>query len=320
MKRMAMVSTVLLLLALHPVAAAEQPDPVVADVIRMLEEGVPAVLVSDWLDSSGSRPGELGPDDLIAMTKADVPEDLIRKIMDLAAGPPAVAGPKEPDREVPDVPAGTTPGGRVPVEFRIDYEPEMVEYQMTPWDLFVYMDGRPLAWADGWSSHTSLHKNKLEFRQVLPAGRHVIRILQEQHTLKSKRKGEWRHDARAFTRPIILDLEEGGNWRVEIGVREKGSILGRKRVPVEVVVLRDGKVADRGPGGGPAASDWPSLCEEVKTAYSGKKAGSRAESRALEGCVSWDSLWEGIEEVPDRNTVREELRSLDFRPVPAVLE
>ena len=69
-----------------------------ADVIRMLDEGVDSQFISAWLDRTDARPGELTPDDLIALSNAEAPKELINKLMEMApetpkAAPPAPAPP-----------------------------------------------------------------------------------------------------------------------------------------------------------------------------------------------------------------------------------
>ena len=57
-------------------------DPVVRDVVRMLEEGVNAKFIRGWLLDQDARPVELSADDLIALSKANAPEEIIQLLME----------------------------------------------------------------------------------------------------------------------------------------------------------------------------------------------------------------------------------------------
>lgn len=291
-------------------------DPVVADVIRMLEEGVDPGFIADWLDSSAAKPGELAADDLIALTKAEAPEELVGKIIKMAGGAPeAVAEPAEPVPEIAP-PAKMPPGVKTVVGFMIDYRPAMVEYQTLPWDLFIYLDGQPISRASGWASHTGKHLDKRFFEKELAPGKHVIRILQEQHTLKSKRKGRWSHSARVFPTAILFDLDEAGAWSVEIMVDEEGVLMPGRRKPVDWTISRDGDLVEQGVGLGPTTHRWPLLCEELETTLSERQMNSNSGQRMLGECLPWDSLWMDLESVPDRATVRGEMQRSNFKFAP----
>jgi hypothetical protein len=82
-------------------------------------------------------------------------------------------------------------------------------------------------------------------------------------------------------------------------------------------VLRNNEVIIGDHKFGPSTRRWPPLCEDAETAFPGKKRDSAAAGKALQGCVSWNQLWEGIEGVPDRATVREQMKESDFEPRPA---
>jgi hypothetical protein len=324
------IGMLVLILALlpAPVGHAQEDaaglDPVVADVVRMLGEGVSAEFVLDWLNSSDRRPGRLSPDDLIALSHAEAPPELVRRLMELSEGvaeqPKPLRLPAEPDLEaLPKEPPTPAPGTKVNVVFDIDYSPQLVEYQLTPFDLIVYLNGEPLSWFDGWSGEGAKGHDQLIFERELEVGRHVIRILQERHELKSKRKGTWTHEARVFPDPILLDIDALGMWTLEIYVRESGDSFASGPKPVTYSVLRNNEVIIGDHKFGPSTRRWPPLCEEVETAFPGKKRSSAAAGKALQGCVSWNQLWEEIEDVPDRATVREQMKQSDFEPRPAGL-
>jgi hypothetical protein len=190
----------------------------------------------------------------------------------------------------------------------------MVDDERTPWDLFVYVDGRPLASCSDRSSSMAMHREHLALDESLVPGRHVVRLLQEQHELESRRHGTWSHRARVFSHPIVLDLDAGGSWEVTIRVEESDSILTKGRT--RYAVIRDGRTVDEGARTGPRPDTWPALCEELEAEPSPKRLSSKAVRRSLEDCVRWDSLWEGVPHYPDRTTVREEMKGYGFKPSP----
>ena len=94
-------------------ATAEAVDPVVGDVVRMLEVGIEPDLILRWLESSGKRPGPLSADDVIALSEAKAPKELIQALLDLAAAAPTSATPIPPDTPVaaaPERSASVAPG------------------------------------------------------------------------------------------------------------------------------------------------------------------------------------------------------------------
>ena len=63
---------VLLLLTNTGVAADADAslDPVVADVVEMLQAGVAEAVIIQWLESTGRRPADVRPEGMIALTEA----------------------------------------------------------------------------------------------------------------------------------------------------------------------------------------------------------------------------------------------------------
>jgi len=318
------------LLILSGVALADEPatgqvtsesksppgDPVLADVVGMLDGGVSSENVLRWLEQSGASPGKLGPEALIDLSRAGATDELIQHLIELSpkeASPSAEPPVPAPDRPTvtPPPPTSTKPlPASLKVEFKVRYVPEMVEYQMTPWDLFVYVDGRPLVRGDGWASHGPNHADLLHFEESLTPGRHVIRILQEQHVLRSKRKQRWEHEARVFPDPIVLDLDADGEWKFMLQMKENSGLFAGGRVDYEIKL--DRRIVSEEEDLGPSPSKWPKLCEEIETQLTEKQKAGKAGRKALRGCARWDALWEGVDDVPGREAVREEMQTRGF--------
>lgn len=326
-------------------AGAEEAkrDPVVADVIRMLEAGVSPELVSAWLSRNTMKPKEVSADDVIELTRVKAPAPLVDLLMQLAAGvvpPPAaplVAPESAPlvtepaERSVATLPAtpaptmapAPSPMGEVAptarqdalVTFMIDYRPDVEEYQ-EPHALFVYVDGRPLASTEGGSAVSFAFNDKMRFSVPMSAGRHIVAVTQERHKPISKKRGKWEHEARAFTRPIVVDLSPGSNAELEIRVDERVIPGVRERGPVSYTIAVNGEPLEAQEHLGPVTSRWPEICEEIETRFDEDDRRKSSFRDAMRGCVRWASLFPEVTEVPTREAVRAELQTYDFRPQP----
>jgi hypothetical protein len=301
--------------ATHPPAAAveDEPaptlDPVVADVVRMLDEGVEPAVIDSWLDSGNHRPGPLSADDMVALSRAGAPEPLIRRLIELAA--------EEQPEGKEDTAVDPAPEGRI--DFIVRYKPPVGWYdeERDPWALYVYLDGRPLAWTDGGSSVFTVSTKPLRFHEELTPGKHVLRVLKESHVEVSRKKNRWSHDALVCPVEVEFLIEAGSNHRIELELNENVAVWAKNNGPLSYSFFRDDSLVAEGKGEGPDTDEWPALCDDVEASFPGEKRNSRAAARAMKGCVSWESLWP---DAPDRETVRQLLAEVDYRPLPAASE
>ena len=160
----------------------------------------------------------------------------------------------------------------------------------------------------------------LRFYEPLEPGRHVLRVLQERHELQSKKNDSWSHEARVYPREIVFDVDEEGEFRVDLKVNENTAFWKKDKGPVSFTILRGDELIADVHGDGPLTDEWPALCDDVEVGIPEDKMESRAARRALDGCVRWESLWTGVEEAPDRETVRRYLADYEYRPVPATVQ
>jgi len=301
-----------LALAAPAAAGTEAADPVVREVVRMLEAGVSEDVVLLWLERGNRRAGTLGADDLIALTEAQASPALMERLMAPpapAAGPPAVT---EPSGAATTRPAEATPGG-IPVDVSIRYRPYRdpegeVDEQ---WHLFAYLDGRPLAWSDG-KNWLSTQRQTVDVVPRVSPGTHVVRLLQERH--RRVGGGGRRHEARVCPDAIELDVQRPGR-KLEIQITEPmGLSLSGKGTYVWSAWDAGEPRGEEHLLAGPP-DDWPPLCEEIEANYTdGDKIPKRV-ARQLERCVRWDSLWPETAAAPTREQVRTLLESFDYRPV-----
>lgn len=299
-------------------------DPVVRDVVRMLGAGVEDSVVQDWLERTGARPGTLSPEDLIALARAGASESLKRRILALA--PSASAPPPSPEGVPTGSPAGAVPptpetrgaeeppepsSGPVTLEVSIDYWSPSDETEPA-WDLYVYLDGRPIARV---RPKSTPFDRAVRVGIEIEPGPRTVRILRERHTLRSKAKGLWHHEAAVLDEAIAF-AASAGSWKLTLDVNASGGWPWRKRGPLTWKLTRDGEVREERSRVGARLADWPALCEELETAIGTSGKPPRWMERERSRCVRWPSLWPDPASVPPRADVRAALERRGFRPEP----
>lgn len=304
----------LLAVLVVPVApAAADASDLHRDVLEMLEADLSEEVVLEWLQ--GVEPPVRRPtaEELVALKKAGGTDRLLKALIALSSAaegpgddalattPPSTAATAAPVMPVAEESAEAEATG-VLVTFRLSYEAPKVDFDEELWDLYVYLDGEPLAYVP--PSFSILDREKaLEFKQRLTPGSHAVRVLQERH---ERRRGKrWRHAARASDQEFAFDLRTGISADIDLKYRE-GWLSEHSDGPLRFRLVQEDEVTElEWVGGSPER--WPLLCEELE-------AEGRARDK-LEGCVSWPELW-GESEVPSRKAVRDALELFDYRPVP----
>jgi hypothetical protein len=311
--------------AVAPVAAV---DPVVQEVVRMLDGGVAEPVIDSWLETSGRRPAHVDSGELVALQKAKASADLMKRLIHLAnglanGGAPAAAAPALPAASPPptaaEPPAASAPApsaapvptppaasGGVPVRFEIGYRPFTTDESAPVWDLFVYLDGRFLTWIK--PAAISLTARTASFDRSLAAGHHVIRLVQERHTRRSGRS--WVHEARVAPAALAFDLGAGEPWRVHLQLDQ---VKISRKGPLTLRVTSGEREVAAATGGGEPET-WSPLCEEVEANAAAGRSPSADARRQLGSCVRWDGLWPGVAGVPPRDRVRAELERDRFQP------
>jgi hypothetical protein len=307
-------------------------DPVIADVVRMLGERVEPAIIEAWLESNEAWPARISPDDLVALTRAGAPESLIRDLLEhsgSAEQEPAPAAAAAPTDDEPAARGGAmaVSGGVMaklsypeipPVEFSVKYRRLFDESANPepPWELYLYLDGRPLASYLGGTSSLFGSGKTLRFDLALAPGKHSLRILQERHLLESKKKDRWSHEARVYPRTVELEVRAGSAHALDLFVNETAPVWSKNNGPVSFTLVRDGVTLSGVQGDGPDTNEWPVLCEEAETGIPPEKRDTRSAQRALEGCLRWSALWPEAPDAPDRDSIRQELAGQDYRPLP----
>jgi hypothetical protein len=169
------------------------------------------------------------------------------------------------------------------------------------WDLYVYLDGSLLARAVRGRTATTLDAR-------IPPGVHTIRLLWEVHARRGRdESASWEHDARVAPETIRFDLLPGVGWKLEV-IWDEGR-FGSKKRPLSWSLAADGRPPTGESGLGTPRDQWPVLCEEVQANIPDGKETPGWARRAMKDCVSWASLWEGLQTVPGRDQARDEAMS-----------
>jgi len=303
-------------------------DPVVQEVVTMLSGGVAEAVVTSWLETSGRHPARVDGAELVALQKAKASDDLMKRLIRLANGPAPVPAPS-PSQSAPVTPAPpphalaapaapppTAPApaaataapaaSGIPVRFQIGYRPFAADENAPSWNLFVYLDGRFLAWEK--PSTISITTRAEGFDRALPAGHHVLRLVQERH--ERRHGGGWLHAARVAPQALAFDLAPGETWRVDLRLDE---VKISRQGPLSLrVTSGDHEIAAASGGGDPES--WAPLCDDVEANAEPGKPPSAEARRELKSCLRWTALWPGLASVPPRDQIRADLERDRFQP------
>lgn len=225
--------------------AAQDPS-LLPEILRMLRAELSEEIVMEWLEGAEQPPPRPTADEMIELQEAGASDRFLGHLLSLARrplhpvtvqappSPPEVAAeaaasppvePAMPTVPVTPPPAADPPAVRkkpparppaslVDVYFELLYQPDHSEDE-EPWDLLIYLDGRPLANVP--SSGALIGPGVLELRHLLAPGRHVLWILQERH--EELRGDRWSHLARVAGEPLRFDLRPGAEARIELRFR-----------------------------------------------------------------------------------------------------
>ncbi len=336
--RIALLAAMLIVTAGVAVAqTSAQPkatDPVVRDVVDMLQAGIAPSEIMEWLEAGPHHPAQLSAADLAALTAAGAPDRLVARLNALAqtgtselptmppglptTTAPQVGGPLPPPGPPAPTPTPTTgavaPEDRdgelaTPVELPLDlivhFRPQ-ARGALVGWDLIAYVDGQYAARVA--AARPPLVPQGAEVSVGLAPGHHVLRLLAERHVL-GEDGTTWTNYARVCPVPVFLEITPGdaGTLEIWVGGPEAAAVMPGGDLRWE---LRRGETVLSEHGAAAAApSGWPQLCEDAAT-----RAASTTEGALPPGCLSWEALWPGVASVPDRATVRQLLADDLYRP------
>ena len=316
-------------------AGAHAGDPVIAQVVKMLRERVSEPVIVLWLEKSGNRPAAVSSDDLVALHKAGASDELMKRLVEAAAGgehpaaapaapstagtaaahpaPLAATAPPPPSGAPGTAPAGPAPpaaagaGAAAPtvnVRFLVTYRPVDVdegELIAERWLLGVYLDGHFVASVK--QGPVALPLPPHSFGSQLAPGRHLLRVIQERHLRYNSARG-YKTPSRVDPAELPFELRPGPDAQIVIRFGEKSF---RHPGPVSVRVEQGGKEVARIEPAAPNPEAWPTVCEDIPAALPAGAKPSGEARRELESCVHWTALWPGLAAVPSREEVRAEI-------------
>jgi len=303
-------------------------DPVLRDVVHLLEAKLGEPQILRWLDQSKARPGLPTAADLVALKRAGASDELVAALLERADAAPSpspspVATPAAAAAPTPvleHAPAAPTPAASivpppapvasaalsaiapvvVPVDVSIRYI--HVPDEGEPWQLVVYIDGRPFVPLDAASSERAA----LAYTEhlALAPGPHVLRWAQERHRERRTERGL--HAARFDEEPLAFTLAPGAPATLEVEFRDRNALFLRFGGPVDASVTQGGsEIASRHANSDPAK--WPLLCEDLEVNLGGRKPGFM-DRQELRSCVRWADLWQAVAGAPGRDVVRPPVR------------
>lgn len=306
-------------------AAPEELDPIVAQVVAMLEAGVSEELVLQWLESTGRRPQDIGAQGVIALTEGGASEQLIMALLQLVEelGTEPVGrsapGPGPPSSEspgpiaVPHDPRATSEEGvQAIVELRAKRiwtdEPEPDGPQEPRWDVYLYLDGELVAW-----SRPTLQGDPVEARRTLRAGQRELRVvLQRYEELRS----EWLYESLLV--PTLIGFKARPGEPIEIDVEMKRIWgLWRQRSdggPLSYTIRQGDRVLAEHPGTGGDPDRWRPVCEDVEANFPDAEKVPRRFRSLMSRCVRWADLWTGSGRSSSRSEILAALAEYDFQP------
>jgi len=307
-----------ILLALMPLVSAEvtPTDPLVDDVVRMLDAGIESELVISWLKTGDRRPAALSADALIALSQARASRELIEFLLSMTPSTvPAAEAPiltPKPVAVEPESMAIIKDCCLIDfsVEYRATEDREGEEFEQPGRDLYLYVDGQFLARFE--SQGNIVNSGAVRFQSAIPPGEHTLRLTRQLHTRKRNKKGDDRWDHETTVSPSIIKfrVEPGAQWQLELRWIQNEFTT---RPPLSWRWLRNGTEVAGKKKIGEFRERWPFLCEDVAiSGDSGAIAGWRTRDRQ-KGCVDWPSMWPADVQTT-RAMVLDELRLSDYAP------
>ena len=309
---------VALLLTLMPLVSAEvtPDDPLVDDVVRMLDAGIESDLIVSWLKTGDRRPAALSADALIALSQARASRELVEFLLSMT--PRAVPAAAAPMLTPTPVAAEPEP---VPVdkdcclvdfsvEYRATEDREGEEFEQPGRDLYLYVDGQFLARFE--SQGNIANSGAVRFQSPIPPGEHTLRLTRQLHTRKRSNTGSdaWDHETTVSPSIIKFRVEPRAQWQLELRWIQNEFTT---RPPLSWRWLKNGTEVAGEKKVGEFRERWPFLCEDVASSGdSGAIAGWRTRDRQ-KGCVDWRSMWPADVQTT-RAMVLDELRRSDYAP------
>ncbi len=309
-----------------PLAAEKdrELDPVVAEVVQMLEAAVDEVVILQWLESTGRRPTDIGAAGMIALTEAKASKQLIDALLGSvrpSQGDSDTAGVAEPEGAISESPspAGLAEGARVTDDhveavvglrakrtFTEEDEPDSP--RDSPWWVYLYLDGELVAW-----TKPSREGEPVRVRRRLSVGEHEMRVILQRY--EDRLQGWW-YESLSLPHLLSFDVAPGDAMDISVEmVRSWGFWQSSKAGgPLRYEILRGGVVLAQSDGAGGDPERWAPVCEDVEANFSGGGEVPKRFRSEMSRCVRWADLWNGVGKSTSRSAILAELAEYDFQP------
>lgn len=301
-------------------------DPVVSEVVEMLNAGVSDSLILQWLDSTDRRPTDVCSQGLIALTEAGASEQLTTTLLELV-GSQDVKGPLEKSKPAPEstetgtatssLSTAVSPGapvGAVEAVVRLRAkrvwvdEDEPDSPREPRWNVYLYLDGDLVAW-----TRPTLQGEPVEARRVVQSGLREMRVVLQRN--EELRRG-WSYESLAVPTPIAFTAQAGVPIEIEVDLRRIWG-LWRDRTdggPMSWVVRQGDQVLSESGGTGGNPDRWQPVCEDVEANFPDAEEVPKRIRSAMSRCIRWETLWTGAGKSTSRADILEQLAEYDFEP------
>lgn len=301
-------------------------DPIVSQVVEMLNAGVSDSLIVQWLEATGRRPTDVGSRGLIALTEAGSSEQLTNTLLGLVGerreGEPAVdqhlaqeprsvegADSSTPNAE-PQVPAG----GGVEATIRVSAKRVWVDEDEPDsprderWSVYVYLDGDFVAWV-----RPDRKGEPVETQRVIQPGHHEIRLVLQRY--EELRKG-WSYESLSVPTLVAFETSHGNPVAIEIEMKRIWGLWRDRKEggPLSYVIRQGSQVLAENDGAGGNPERWQPICEDVEANFPAVENTPRAFRSSMERCVRWDTLWRDGAPSTSRADILSQLAEHDFEP------
>ena len=302
-------------------------DPVVSEVVEILNAGVSDSLILQWLDSTDRRPTDVGSQGLIALTEAGASEQLTTTLLELV-GSQDVKGPLEKSKPAPEstetgtatssLSTAVSPGapvGAVEAVVRLGAkrvwvdEDEPDSPREPRWNVYLYLDGDLVAW-----TRPTLQGEPAEARRVVQSGLREMRVVLQRN--EELRRG-WSYESLVVPTPIAYPAQAGDPIEIEVDLRRIWGLWRDRKDggPMSWVVRQGDQVLSESGGSGGNPDRWQPVCEDVEANFPDAEGVPKRFRSAMSRCIRWETLWTGAGKSTSRADILEQLAEYDFEPL-----
>lgn len=301
-------------------------DPIVSEVLEMLNAGVSDSLIVQWLESTGRQPADVGSQGLIALTEAGASEQLTDTLLDLVevrrGSEPAVGQElaqeartaEEADAQIPN--AGSPPATQGDLEATIrlgakqawvdEDEPDAPRDRR--WDVYLYLDSEFVAWTT-----PDLKGKPVETRLTIQPGHRELRIVLQRY--EELRRG-WSYESLSVPTLMAFEAQSGDPVEIEVDMKRIWGLWRDRKEggPLSYVIRQGSEVLAESEGSGGNPDRWQPICEDVEANFPDAQGVPGAFRSSMSRCVRWDTLWTDAGLPISRADILRDLAEYDFEP------